>query len=116
MKKRVIMALTVLFALGLAMAVYALNQTHVSHKQAADCCKKSDSCPMKNKEAKAVTTDCCDNDDCCCKGGSCPMKSEKSEGKDCCCKGGSCPMKKKTEEKQTVKAAPESVTVAGQNG
>ena len=116
MKKRIIIALTVVFALGLAMAVYALNQTHVSHKTSADCCAKKDSCPMKKGDVTATAdkASCCDKDDCCCKGGSCPMKmnGEKSEGKDCCCKDGSCPMKKNA-EKETASVDMKNVTVAG---
>jgi hypothetical protein len=101
MKKKIIMALTVVFALSLAITVYALNQTNVSsNRTAADCCAKKDSCPMKDKQANADKKSCCDKDDCCCKGGadSCPMKmnGEKTEGKD------SCPMMKKDAEKQTT--------------
>ncbi len=99
MKKKLIMALTVMFALSLAITVFALNQTNVSSNRTADCCAKKDSCPMKDKQATADKKSCCDKDDCCCKGGdSCPMKmnGEKTEGKD------SCPMMKKDAEKQTT--------------
>jgi len=115
MKRKVITALTVVFALCLAFTVYALNNTNVSPKRTAgaDCCAKKDSCPMKDKEAKADKTSCCDKDDCCCKGDSCPMKSngEKTEGKDGCCKDGSCPMKKDTEKQTTASVDMTNVTV-----
>jgi len=117
MKKKVITALTVVFALCLAFTVYALNQKDVSPKHTtggADCCAKKDSCPMKDKEAKADKHACCDKDDCCCKGDSCPMKmnGEKTDGKDCCCKGGdSCPMKKSDEKQTTASVDMTNVTV-----
>jgi hypothetical protein len=115
MKRKVITALTVVFALCLAFTVYALNSKNVSPKNTTgtDCCAKKDSCPMKDKEAKADKASCCDKDDCCCKGDSCPMKSngEKTEGKDCCCKGGSCPMKKDTEKQTTASVDMTNVTV-----
>ena len=99
MKRKIMTALTVVFALCLAFTVIALNKTNVSPKRAAgaDCCAKKDSCPMKNKEPQAEKASCCDKSD------SCPMKAdgEKTEGKDCCSKDGSCPMKK-TDEKQTT--------------
>jgi hypothetical protein len=113
MKKKVITALTVVFALCLAFTVYALNQNTVSPKTATDCCAKKDSCPMKDKQANAEKASCCDKDDCC-KGDSCPMKTngEKTTGKDCCCKDGdSCPMKKDA-EKQTASIDMTNVTVA----
>jgi hypothetical protein len=115
MKRKVITALTVVFALCLAFTVFALNKTNVSpkHTAGADCCAKKDSCPMKDKEAKGDKTSCCDKDDCCCKGDSCPMKmnGEKTEGKDCCCKGGSCPIKKDAEKKTTASVDMTNVTV-----
>ncbi len=108
------MAMTVVFALCLAITVFALNQSNVSPKDTADCCDKKDSCPMKDKQAKSDKAACCDKADCCCKGDSCPMKmngEKKSEGKDCCCKGkDSCPMKKDA-EKQTVSLNIKSATV-----
>lgn len=117
MKRKIFTALTVVFALCLALTVYALNnQTKVSPKaiSKADCCAKKDSCPMKDKQQSAEKTSCCDKDDCCCKGDSCPMKmngEKSSEGKSCCCMGGdSCPMKK-TEEKQTADVDMTNVTV-----
>lgn len=112
MKKKVITALTVVFALCLAFTVYAMNNTAVAPKivnktdNKAACCAKKDSCSMKNKQANAEKASCCDKDDCCCKGDSCPVKmnGEKAEGKDCCCKGDSCPAKKDA-EKQTTAAS-----------
>ncbi|HEY0460372.1 MAG TPA: hypothetical protein VGC97_14640 [Pyrinomonadaceae bacterium] len=116
MKRKVITALTVLFALCLAFTVYAINQKTVSPKTAAkaNCCANKDSCPMKDKQANADKASCCDKDDCCCKGDSCPMKmngEKSSEGKDCCCKDGSCPMKKNT-EKQTASVEKQNLTAA----
>lgn len=113
MKKKVFAALTVVFALCLAITVYAFNQSS-NAKTSADCCAKKDSCPMKNKQAEnAEKTSCCDQDDCCCKGGSCPMKmagEKTSEGKECCSQGGSCPMKKEA-EKQAATVDMTNVTV-----
>ena len=107
MKKKIFIALTALFALSFAITIYAFNQTSAAPRAmtTADCCAKKDSCPMKNKQANAEKTSCCDIPDCCCKGDSCPMKmdgSNASEGKDCCCKGGSCPMKKSSEKETAV--------------
>jgi len=111
MKKKVIMALTVVFALSLAITVYALNQTNISSNHtAADCCAKKDSCPMKDKqEANADKTSCCDKDDCCKSGDSCPMKTngEKTDGKK-----DSCPMKKDAEKQTTSSVDLTNVTVA----
>ncbi len=103
MKKKLLLALTVVFVLGLAMAAYALNQTNNPNKTAsASCCSKSESCPLKNKNAQTAENhseaSCCDNADCCCKGDSCPMKVQGETGSSVCCDnccGGSCPMKSK---------------------
>lgn len=119
MKKKIFAALTVMFALSLALTVYAFNQSasSVSVKTAAGCCAKKDSCPMKNKEAKAENASCCDKPDCCCKGDSCPMRmnGEKiSEGKECCCKGGTCPMKK-SDENQPASAVLRIETLAAKS-
>lgn len=107
MKKKIIIALTVVFALCLAVTVFALNKSNVSSKAAMDCCDKPDNCPMKSKSAATVAkADCCDNMD------NCPLKKQNTEhqtseidmknvpvvtdGADCCqpgadcCKGGSC--------------------------
>lgn len=114
MKKKVIAALTVVFALCLALTVYAFNQSsEVSVKTSASCCTKKDSCPMKDKQKSAEKSSCCDKSDCCGKGDSCPMKTngEKPEGKKCCSKDGdSCPMKKDS-EKQTVSVKMKTATV-----
>ena len=104
MKKKFLIALTAFFVLGLAMAVYAFNQTNTLAKESASCCAKSDNCPLKNKNAAQTTAEnqsadsCCDKADCCCKNGSCPMKSSSENGSSSCCDnccGGSCPMKNK---------------------
>jgi len=117
MKKKIFAALTVMFALSLALTVYALNnQPNVAPKLAAkaDCCAKKDSCPMKDKQKSAEKSSCCDKSDCCCKGDACPMKAngEKPEGKECCCKGGdSCPMKKDA-DRQTASVDLKRMTAA----
>ena len=114
MKKKIFAALTVMFALSLALTVYAFNQkSPVSTKNAADFCAKKDSCPMKNKTAKAENESCCDKADCC-KSDSCPMRAngeKTSEDKECCCKGGVCPMKKDA-QKQSASTISEVETVA----
>ena len=111
MKKKIFSALTVVFALCLALTVYALNNKTVVSPNAAtkaktSCCDKKDSCPMKDKQKSAEKASCCDRADCCCKGDSCPLKAtdgeKNSEGKKDCCKGSdSCPMKKDA-DRQTV--------------
>ena len=118
MKKKVFSALTVVFALCLALTAYALNnEPNVSAetvKTKANCCAKKDSCPMKDKQNAAEKAACCDKADCCCKGGACPMKSngEKTEGKECCGKGNdSCPMKKDA-EKQSVSVDRDKMTAS----
>ena len=78
MKKRILLAISVLLVLGLAIAAFAYNQSSGSlfAKAACSCCT-GDSCPMKKDSAAAgQTASCCDSDDCCCKkgGDSCPMK------------------------------------------
>jgi len=108
MKSKFLIALTAMFVLAFAAAVFAFNRANNSGvTAAASCCAKSDNCPMKNKGAQAVaaenhsTDSCCDNDNCCCKSGSCPMKASGEKGaSDCCgnCCGGSCPMKNKQTE------------------
>ena len=113
MKSKFLVALTAVFVLAFAAAVYAFNQTNNSGvTAAASCCAKSDNCPMKNKGAQATakkdsTASCCDNDNCCCKSGSCPMKaSGEKSAVDCCgeCCGGSCPMKNKQAETSAVQS------------
>ena len=82
MKKRILLAITVLMVFGLAIVAFAYNKTnHTSHKASMDCCCKDGVCPMKNKDASTAdtkATSCCDMPDCCCKGGgeSCPMKNK----------------------------------------
>jgi hypothetical protein len=93
MKKRILLALSVVLVLGLVMAVYALNRTNSSNAGVEN------SCPMKGMNAQAADhegkTSCCDKDDCCCKGDSCPMKAqgENASANCCACCGDSCPMK-----------------------
>ena len=113
MKSKILIALTAVFVLAFAAAVYAFNATtNDAGKTAASCCAKKDSCPLKNKASQTTaenhsTEGCCDKADCCCKTGACPMKAggEKS-GTDCCgnCCGGSCPMKNKTETETSAVA------------
>lgn len=104
MKKKFSTILSIVFVLACAFAVYAFNQTHHKVEKTTSCCAKSDSCPLKDKNAQTAehknTDSCCDNADCCCKSGSCPMKSSGENAADCCdnCCGGSCPMM----EKQTA--------------
>lgn len=81
MKKKIILAISVMLVFGLAIAAFAYTkQTNNSNQAAMECCcKGKDSCPMKNKteNASAEKKDCCDSPDCCCKGGdSCPMKNK----------------------------------------
>jgi len=118
MKKKFLIALTAVFVLGLAMAVYAFNQTNTFAKTSASCCAKSDNCPLKNKGAQTAenhsTASCCDKEDCCCKSGACPMKSKGETGASSCCDsccGGSCPMKNK--EAQAVIMKTSDASVAG---
>jgi hypothetical protein len=85
MKKKLITVLTVVFALCLAIAVFAFNQSNVSSKSSADYCDKTDDCPLKKQNAEKPSTDidmknvtvagsgenCCQPGADCCKGGSC---------------------------------------------
>lgn len=110
MKNRILVALTAVFVLGLAVAVYAFNRTASNDSHSA--MSNMENCPMKDKSVQTVTAttenhSCCDNADCCCKTGACPMKAKGEKSADCCanCCGGSCPMKNKSTE-----------TVAAQNG
>lgn len=120
MKKKILIALTAVFVLGLAAVVFAFNQTNNSGKSTtADCCQKSDSCPMKNGVAKTddnqKSDSCCDKADCCCKGDACPMKKQgESASANCCasCCGDSCPMK----DKQAQTSGVETKNVVAQNG
>ncbi|MBC7900289.1 MAG: hypothetical protein H7070_09575 [Saprospiraceae bacterium] len=75
MKKKILLALSILMVFGLAVVAFAYNQSTVATQAKTDCCKGSDSCPMKNKAASGQTEACCDDPNCCCKSGeSCPMK------------------------------------------
>ena len=79
MKKRIILAISVLLVFGLAIVVFAYNKTNNSHHAEMSCCCKDGSCPMKSGDAAAAGEHkaCCDMPDCCCKGGeSCPMKKQ----------------------------------------
>lgn len=112
MKRKIMVALTVVFAMSLAATIYAFNQSSaISSTTKANCCAKKDSCPMKKSENSEAKASCCDKADCCCKGDSCPMKSngEAMNGENCgnCC-GGSCPMKKD----KTEATSPDAETVA----
>lgn len=94
MRNKVLIAVTIVFAF--AMAVYALNQTHSLHIGNADCCKKSEACPMKEKQAASsessttvAKTDsdkpsCCDD---------CPMKDKMADSAKM--SRDNCPMKDK---------------------
>ena len=101
MKKKFLTIFSLVFVLAFAVAVYAFNQTNLSAKASDTLSVKSDSCPLKSKNAQTVAVksegSCCDNADCCCKGDSCPMKMSGENAADCCgnCCGGSCPMKQK---------------------
>ena len=103
MKKRIMLAISVMLVLGLTIAVFAYNTTPSSSKTTMNCCSKDkDSCPMKNQNQSADkqnAASCCDMPDCCCKGG-----------------GNSCPMKKQTETSvQTVDMQNVTVVTSGEN-
>jgi hypothetical protein len=123
MKNKILVALTAFFVLGLAMAVYAFNQTNTSVSASASCCKKSDACPLKNKNAQTAENHtksaCCDNENCCCKTGACPMKAtgENASSESCCgnCCGGSCPMKNKGEENAEAVKISNETAVSGES-
>lgn len=78
MKKRILLAISVLLVLGLGIVTFALTTNHHSGEKSMSCCCKDGVCPMKAKGAATgeQTTSCCDSPDCCCKGGSCPMKNK----------------------------------------
>ena len=105
MKKRILLVISVLMVLGLTIAAFAYNKTN-NENGAMDCCAKSDSCPMKNKNAQNAEAQakdsCCDMPDCCCNGDSCPMKKQGENASANCC-GDSCPMKDKTSETASTK-------------
>lgn len=117
MKKNFLIALTAIFVLGLAMAVYAFNRTNDLGKTSASCCAKSDACPMKSHNMQTAenhsTASCCDMEDCCCKNGSCPMKKQGENVSDNCCSnccGEACPMKDK--QAQAVRVEAQNVNVS----
>lgn len=106
MKRRILFVISTLLVLGLAIAAFAFGGKTETHKSAMDCCAKSDSCPMKNKETSSNDkASCCDKDDCCCKGGSCPMMKKEHQGAN----QESCPMMK---EKAAKSAEMQNVAVA----
>ncbi|MGI8467629.1 MAG: hypothetical protein ACR2N3_04175 [Pyrinomonadaceae bacterium] len=75
MKRKVLLAISMLLILGLSIAVFAYTKTNDINAKATACCCKDGSCPMKNKAAK-MDGACCDMPDCCCKDGNlCPMKN-----------------------------------------
>jgi hypothetical protein len=78
MKKRILLAITVLLVLGLGIAAFAYTTTNHSPGKSMSCCCKDGVCPMKGQGAATgeQTASCCDSPDCCCKGGSCPMKNK----------------------------------------
>ncbi len=96
MKKKIILALSVMFILGLTVAVFALSQAkNINIASAESTATKSENA---SGEAK---TSCCDKADCCCKGDACPMKKQgENASANCCsnCCGDSCPMKNKSSE------------------
>ncbi|MGI8640795.1 MAG: hypothetical protein ACR2MG_12725 [Pyrinomonadaceae bacterium] len=110
MKKRILLAIAVLLVFGLTIAAFAYNKTNTTNQAAMDCCKKNDSCPLKNKSSDAAV-----KEDCCLKDDSCPMKDKQAQdssvdmknvtvvsGESCChpgadcCNGGACCKNKKS--------------------
>jgi hypothetical protein len=81
MRKRILIAISVLMICGLFAAAYAFNKTNKA---------SASYCPMHNQSAMASTGEdkdsCCGSGDCC-KDGKC------SKGGDCCKDKDSCPMK-----------------------
>ena len=103
MKKKIIIALSVMLMFGLVAVVYAYNRTETTAKSAH-------SCPMKKSETAATDKkdSCCGMDDCC-KDGNCKM------GGACCGDHESCPMKNKpTSEDQSVDYS--KITVSDESG
>ena len=97
MKKRILLAISVLLVLGLGIVAFAFTTTNNSAKTSMSCCCKDGVCPMKAKGAATgeKTASCCDMPDCCCKGG-----------------GDSCPIKMKGETSKTSDADMKNVTIA----
>jgi len=75
MKKKLLFVISAFVVLGLAIAVYAFNNTNGTATSAA-CCK-GDSCPMKGKHAETKDSASM-HADCVCKDGdtSCPMMKD----------------------------------------
>ncbi len=112
MKKRIILAISVMFILGLTVAAFALSQSSKLNNTATT----TDSCAMKMQsvaDGGQAKDSCCDKADCCCKGDACPMKKQGENASASCCSnccGDSCPMKNKTSETSSVDM--KNVTVA----
>ncbi len=108
MRKRILIALSVMFVFGLFASAFALSRTNATgDKTAASCC------PMhKQNSASTASTEkgdsCCGMADCC-KDGKCSM------GGDCCKDKDSCPMKK-NEEKQSAQTMDMSKVVVVTSG
>ncbi len=104
MKKRILLAISLLLVFGLTITAFAYNQASKTNQTAMSCCAKSDDCPLKNKNADSTA-----KEDCCMKDDSCPMKDKQAQtssidmknvvvvsGESCCqpgadcCNGGSC--------------------------
>jgi hypothetical protein len=111
MKKKILIVISALMIFGLAIAVYAINQSEVTGSaDKAACCCMGDSCPMKSKENAAA--DASHKGMSCC-GDSCPMKSgaaAATTGSCCDCCGDSCPMKAKESATAQAAAVPTSAT------
>jgi hypothetical protein len=105
MKRKLMFTIATLIVLAMGIVAFAYTTTGndpPNAKASCTCC--GDSCPMKNKDAKAQTTAAADaktSCDCdCCKGDSCPMKNKDAKTTatgdakaSCDCCGDSCPMK-----------------------
>jgi len=107
MNRKLMFTIATLIVLAMGIVAFAYTTTGndtPTAKASCTCC--GDSCPMKNKDAKAQTTaagDAKTSCDCsCCKGDSCPMKNKDAKTNataagdakaSCDCCGDSCPMK-----------------------
>lgn len=100
MKKKILLTVSCVFALGIGVAAFAYSSKATDTSSAMSCCPKGpDSCPMKTKSGaqNATSHDLCQ------------MKTKDSSDKETasccdncdCCKGDSCPMKHKTDASQT---------------
>jgi len=120
MNKKFLAMFSIVFVLALTVAVFAFNQKSISAETTVSGSAKSDSCPLKNKNASTaennVKSSCCDKADCCCKGDSCAMKAkgENAASENCCgnCCGGSCPMKNKEAQAAIIQTSDASVADA----